>query len=64
MTPKDYQKFVDHFNAQTHGLKPFIVKPVASSRGNGIFIVQSVGFFAFSFLYFSLNQIKSKDVMK
>uniref|UniRef100_A0A8R1TY20 Tubulin--tyrosine ligase-like protein 5 n=1 Tax=Onchocerca volvulus TaxID=6282 RepID=A0A8R1TY20_ONCVO len=43
VTPKDYQKFVDHFNAQSHGLKPFIVKPVASSRGNGIFIIQSPG---------------------
>ncbi|VDM10772.1 unnamed protein product [Wuchereria bancrofti] len=41
VTPKDYQKFIDHFNAQSHGLKPFIVKPVASSRGNGIFIIQS-----------------------
>uniref|UniRef100_A0A915PNE5 Tubulin--tyrosine ligase-like protein 5 n=1 Tax=Setaria digitata TaxID=48799 RepID=A0A915PNE5_9BILA len=43
VTPKDYQKFVEHFNAQSHGLKPFIVKPVASSRGNGIFIIQSPG---------------------
>ncbi|EFO28426.1 hypothetical protein LOAG_00072 [Loa loa] len=43
VTPKDYQKFVDHFNGQSHGLKPFIVKPVASSRGNGIFIIQSPG---------------------
>ncbi|KAL3985631.1 Tubulin-tyrosine ligase family protein [Acanthocheilonema viteae] len=43
VTPKDYRKFVDHFNAQSHGLKPFIVKPVASSRGNGIFIIQSPG---------------------
>ncbi|VDK74356.1 unnamed protein product [Litomosoides sigmodontis] len=43
VTPKDYPKFVDHFNAQSHGLKPFIVKPVASSRGNGIFIIQSPG---------------------
>ncbi|VDN29926.1 unnamed protein product [Gongylonema pulchrum] len=43
VTPKDYHKFVDCFNAQTHGLKPFIVKPVASSRGIGIFIAQSPG---------------------
>uniref|UniRef100_A0A0R3RV02 Tubulin--tyrosine ligase-like protein 5 n=1 Tax=Elaeophora elaphi TaxID=1147741 RepID=A0A0R3RV02_9BILA len=43
VTPKDYRKFVEHFNAQSHGLKPFIVKPVASSRGNGIFIIQSPG---------------------
>ncbi|VDM98396.1 unnamed protein product [Thelazia callipaeda] len=41
VTPKEYKKLEDHFNAQTHGLKPFIVKPVASSRGNGIFIAQS-----------------------